>query len=122
MNHLYSFEKLQVWNNARELVKITYKHTLKFPNAELYGLTNQMRRAAVSISSNISEGSGRTSTKDQAHFYQMAYSSLLELLSQYYVSLDLGYLNQNELTTVKHQISMVSNKLNALRKAVMLKD
>jgi four helix bundle protein len=121
MNHLYSFEKLQVWNNARELVKITYKHTLKFPNVELYGLTNQMRRAAVSISSNISEGSGRTSTKDQAHFYQMVYSSLLELLSQYYVSLDLGYLNQNELTTVKHQIFMVSNKLNALRKAVMLK-
>jgi four helix bundle protein len=122
MNHLYSFEKLQVWNNARELVKITYKHTLKFPNVELYGLTNQMRRAAVSISSNISEGSGRTSTKDQARFYQMAYSSLLELLSQYYVSLDLGYLNENELTTVKHHIFMVSNKLNALRKAVMLKN
>ena len=119
MNHVYSFEKLQVWNDARELVKITYKYTLKFPNYELYGLSNQMRRAVVSITSNISEGSGRSSIKDQAHFYQMAYSSLLELLNQFYVSLDLGYLNMDELAKVKDHIFLVSNKLNALRKAVL---
>ena len=119
MNHVYSFEKLQVWNDARELVKITCKYTLIFPNYELYGLTNQMRRAVVSITSNISEGSGRSSIKDQAHFYQMAYSSLLELLNQFYVSFDLGYLNDDELAKVKDHIFLVSNKLNALRKAVL---
>lgn len=119
MNHVYSFEKLQVWNDARQLVKITYKYTLKFPNYELYGLSNQMRRAVVSITSNISEGSGRSSIKDQAHFYQIAYSSLLELLNQFYVSLDLGYLNMDELAKVKDHIFLVSNKLNALRKAVL---
>lgn len=116
--YVYSFEKLEVWNDARELVKITYKDTSKFPNYEIYGLSNQMRRAAISISSNIAEGSGRTSKKDQAHFYQIAFSSLLELLSQYYVAYDLQYINAKDVISTKSQLLKVSNKINALRKII----
>ncbi len=116
--YVYSFEKLEVWNDARELVKITYKNTSKFPNYEIYGLSSQMRRAAISISSNIAEGSGRTSKKDQAHFYQIAFSSLLELLSQYYVAFDLEYTNADAVSSAKSQLLKVSNKINALRKTI----
>ena len=68
MNYKYGFEKLQVWQDARQLVKIIYKLTAKYPSSEKFGLTNQMRRCAVSISSNLAEGTGRNSSKDQAHF------------------------------------------------------
>lgn len=116
--YVYSFEKLQVWNDARELVKITYENTCRFPSHERYALSNQMRRAAISISSNIAEGSGRTSSKDQAHFYQVAFSSLLELVSQYYVALDLDYINTEDVSSAKSQLLKVSNKINALRKMI----
>ena len=116
--YVYSFEKLEVWSDARELVKLTYKNTSAFPNYETYGLSNQMRRAAISISSNIAEGSGRTSKKDQAHFYQIAFSSLLELLSQYYVAFDLEYINADAVCLAKSQLLKVSNKINALRKTI----
>jgi len=75
----YSFEKLRVWNDARELHRQVYRATRSFPHAELYGLTSQMNRAAVSIAANLAEGSSRTSRKDQAHFTQISYGSLTEL-------------------------------------------
>jgi four helix bundle protein len=115
----YSFENLQAWKEAREMVKMTYSITLKFPNAEIYGITNQMRRAAVSVTSNISEGSGRSSKKDQAHFYQIAYSSLLELVNQFYTSYDLNYISQDQLQTMIKMINNVSFKINQLRKATL---
>jgi four helix bundle protein len=116
----YSFEDLDAWKEARELVKITYEITSKFPNSEIYGITSQMRRAAISVSSNISEGAGRFSRKDQAHFYQIAYSSLLELLNQYYTSHDLSYLSIEQLNTLLAVINNVSYKINQLRKAVLM--
>ena len=84
--HIYSFEKLRVWQNAKDLVVEVYKITRNFPDEGKFGLTSQVRRAALSVTANIAEGSGRTSSKDQAHFYQMAYSSLLELLNHFYIS------------------------------------
>ena len=77
MSYIYSFEKLHVWNDARKLVKEIYFITEQFSQSEKFSLTNQMRRASISIVSNIAEGTGRTSAKDQAYFFQIAYSSLI---------------------------------------------
>ena len=117
--YYYGFEKLEVWKDARELVKFTYDITTQFPKNEMYCLTNQMKRAAISICSNLSEGSGRNTSKDQAHFYQMSYSSLLELLNQFYIAFDLEYIEVNDLEQVKLYVFKVSNKINALRKNIL---
>ena len=116
MSFIYSFEKLQVWHDARVMVKKIYLLTQKFPITERYGLTNQMRRAAVGVVSNIAEGAGRTSPKDQAHFYQMAYSGCFELLNQAIISNDLEFIKESDLVDIRKEIEMISNKLNALRK------
>jgi four helix bundle protein len=76
-----------------------------------------MRRASSSISSNISEGSGRTSQKDQAHFYQMAYSSNLELLNHFYTALDLEYIEKDDFINIRNIISALSSQIAALRKS-----
>jgi four helix bundle protein len=75
----YSFEKLEVWQLSRKLVKITYGLTNTFPVEEKFGIINQMRRAAISVSSNISEGSSRSSFKDQARFTVISYGSLIPI-------------------------------------------
>ncbi len=118
MAHLYAFEKLQVWQDSRKLMKGIYEITAKYPNAELFGLSSQMRRAALSISSNLAEGSGRTSKKDQAHFYQISYSSGLELLNQLILSFDLAYINEVDYNTIRNQIEGITNKINALRRNI----
>ena len=116
MSHLFSFEKLQVWQEARILAKMIYLATHSYPKAEVFGITSQMRRAAVSVSSNIAEGSGRTSRKDQARFYQISYSSGLELLNQLILSVDLEYIPNEQYDKIRAQIECVTNKTNALRK------
>ena len=93
----FSFEKLRFWKDLRQLVKEKYTLTKSFPEDEKFGLVSQMRRAVVSVSSNIAEGSSRTSYKDQAHFSQIAYGSLMKLLSQTILSLDLEYIDNKKL-------------------------
>lgn len=114
-NHIYSFEKLMVWQKAREFVSMVYKITAKFPDEEKFGLINQTRRASVSIVANIAEGSARTSYRDQSHFMQIAYSSLMEVLSHFYIAFDLGYIDAEILVNIKNNIFDISNLLNALR-------
>jgi len=121
MPHKFSFERLEVWQDARKLANMIYEHTKSFPDNEKFGLTNQMRRAAISVSSNIAEGSSRISTKDQAHFYQIAFSSLMELLNQIIISSDLKYLDELSEEGFRTQIDKVANKLNALRKSALNK-
>ncbi len=116
MKMKYSFEKLEVWHDARELTKTIYKLTIRFPDVEKFGITNQMRRSAISVSSNIVKGSYRTSGRDKSNFMTIAYSSLMELLNQIIVSLDLSYITEQEYIEVREQIEKVSNKLNALTK------
>ncbi|MFN0293165.1 four helix bundle protein [Pedobacter helvus] len=79
MNYTYTFEKLEVWQLSRSFVKELYEITKSFPKDEQYGLTSQIRRAAVSISSNIAEVSSRLTTKDKAHFTMIAFSSTMEV-------------------------------------------
>jgi four helix bundle protein len=96
-----TFEDLEVWQKSRELTLSIYQLTKKFPAEELYGLVSQMRRASISVSSNIAEGFARRQAKDKERFYVIASASLSELLSQLIVSEDLGYITPNELTNTK---------------------
>jgi four helix bundle protein len=114
--YTYSFEKLEVWKDSKELTKLIYMVTEKFPKNEIYVIVPQMRRAAISISSNIAEGCGRTNTKDQAHFYQIAYSSTIELLNQLIIAFELKFMSDDQYVETRLVIERVSNKINALRK------
>ena len=114
--HSFSFEKLKVWQESRYITKRIYLLTKEFPAVEKFGLTNQLRRAAVSVCSNIAEGSSRTTQKDQAYFYQMAYSSLMEVLNQLIISVDLEYLNEKAYNETREKIEKIANMINALRK------
>lgn len=117
--YTYAFEKLSVWQNSRELSKLVYYLTNIFPENEKYGLVSQMRRAAISVSSNIAEGSSRKTDKDQAHFYTIAYSSLVELLNQLILSLDIGLIDDEKYSELRAQIELISNQLNGLRKSAL---
>lgn len=117
----YSFEKLHVWTDIRKMITAIYTITGSFPEKEKYSLVVQMRRAAISISSNLAEGTSRTGLRDQAHFYQFAYSSLMELLSQLIVSHDLAFVSKEEYLDIRQQMEIISNKINALRKSALKK-
>lgn len=113
--HLYSFEKLNVWQESRQLVKEIYVLLQFFPSEEKFGLAAQMKRAAVSVSSNIAEGATRSSFKEQCHFYTIAYGSLIELLNQLVLSVDLGFVAAAAYETLRTKIERTGNMLNALR-------
>ena len=109
---------MSVWQNARKFTKSIYEVTLKFPSEEKFGLVTQMRRAAISVSSNIAEGSSRATTKDQSHFYNTAYSSLMEVLSQVILSGDLGFISDEEMESMRESIETISFQLASLRKSL----
>ena len=91
---VYLFEKLEVWQHARKLAVWTYSMTKKFPSEEKFGLIIQMRRAAISIASNLAEGTSRKTSKDQSHFSTIAYSSTIELLNDLIISNDLSFIEE----------------------------
>ena len=116
-SYIFSFEKLDVWQISRKLTLEIYKITNSFPDEEKYGLTNQLRRASVSIVSNLAEGSGRTNKNDKARFTQIAYGSLTEVLCQLIIAKDLKYITNYKLDELRITIEEISNKLNALRRS-----
>lgn len=95
-----SYKELDVWLVARELAKEVYRITTTFPKEEMYGIVNQMRRSAVSISSNIAEGFGRNSKTDSIRFFIIARGSLFELETQLYISLDLNFISKEIFDTI----------------------
>ena len=113
--YIYSFEKLEVWNESKEFTKSIYKLTSTFPDSERFGLVTQLRRASVSICSNIAEGSARKSFKDKAHFTTMAFSSTVEVLNQLILSFELDFIEEKDYLKLRQDIESVTNKLNGLR-------
>ncbi len=112
------YRELIVWQKAMDLVEMIYHTSVKFPKEELYGLTSQIRRASVSIPSNIAEGQGRRTTRDFLHFLGMAYGSVKEVETQVLIAERLGYIDKNhslklvEATTeVARLISGLTNSL-----------
>lgn len=112
--HKYPFEKLEVWQQAKDLVKEVYFCTKKFPSEEKYGLVSQLNRAVLSVSSNIAEGASRKSSKDQGHFYHMAYSSLMEVLSQLIIAQELNFITEEEYISLRSRINAIAPRLSAL--------
>lgn len=118
MDYKYSFEKLEIWQIARKLTSEIYKITRDFPEDEKYGIVNQLRRACISICSNIAEGNSRTSNKEKTYFFQIAYSSSMEVLNQIIISNDLNYLGEPDLKKLREIVEKLSNKINALHKNI----
>lgn len=111
----FGFEKLEVWQEARKLTAEIYKLTAAFPEREKFSLTNQLRRASVSVAANIAEGTARLTPKDQARFSSVAYGSLMETLSHLITSADLGFITEQQLLLVRNMIQPLSLKINNLR-------
>ena len=109
-----SYRNLIAWQKAKELALDIYSCTRKFPKDEIYGLTSQMRRAAISVPSNIAEGKGRRSRKDFAHFLYQARGSLLELETQLAIARDLGYLDADTFDKSLSKAEEVGRILNGL--------
>lgn len=105
---------LIIYQKAKELVIQVYKLLEQFPDAERFALCNQLRRAVVSIPSNIAEGMGRVSNKDQAHFLNIAYGSLMEVYAQLDIAHDLGYLNNETFNQVESDIEEISKMISAM--------
>ncbi|MCX7551985.1 four helix bundle protein [Xanthomarina sp. F2636L] len=114
--HVYSFEKLEVWKESIQLAIKTYKTTNFFPSEEKFGLTSQMRRCSISVSSNIAEGTSRATNNDKAHLMTMAYSSAIELLNQSIISKELHFITNDDYLAIRYEIESITNKINALRK------
>ncbi len=112
----YSFENLEVWKVSRKFVVEVYKIQSLFPPFEKYGLGDQLRRAVISIPSNIAEGNSRTSLKEQIHFIEIAYGYLMEVYCQLIISYDLKYINEKQLERCKCLISQIGGMLNGLRR------
>jgi four helix bundle protein len=97
---MHNFRNLLIWQKARILVKTSYILTENFPKKEFWSITNQIRRAAVSIPSNIAEGSGKSSNRDFARFLEISISSCFELETQFILSFDLGYISEATLMEI----------------------
>jgi four helix bundle protein len=117
-----NFEDLEVWQKAIDLAVEIYSITKTYPKEELYALSNQMRRAASSISANIAEGYGRYNIKEKTQFYKITNGSLLEVKSFCYLSQKLGYITVEELDTILLGIVPLQKQLNALIRAVGAKN
>lgn len=111
-----TFKDLFAWQEAHALALMVYKLTDTFPQKEIFGLVSQMRRCAVSISSNIAEGFGRTTSKDKAQFYSISYGSLNELSSQLLIAHDVGLVSSRIYQVTDEQINTVGRLLNGLKK------
>jgi four helix bundle protein len=109
-----SYRDLKVWQRAIQMTLSIYRLTIAFPQEELFGLTTQLRRASVSVASNIAEGYGRGSTGEYKQFLGMARGSNLEVQTQIFIASELGYGNPALLTEAENLSNEVSKMLNAL--------
>ena len=110
------YTDLEVWQKSRTLASTIYNLTKEFPKDELFGLTNQMRRSAVSVPSNIAEGCGRNHTKDSLQFFYIARGSLYELETQLYLDFDQNYMEESKLKHILHDILTCKKLLNGFIK------
>ena len=111
----YSYKTLNVYKDAKALVVEVYRLLKQYPVEERYALCDQVRRAAISITSNIAEGMSRYSDKEKAHFLEIAYASMMEVESQLDISVDLEYISKEQFSAMTEKINAVGKQLSALR-------
>jgi four helix bundle protein len=114
------YTELEVWKKARAFASHIYLLTVKFPKEETYGLTSQLRRCAISIASNIAEGSGRQHAKETVHFLAIARGSLYELETQLYISNDINIISDEHLSNCLKEIEMLGKLINGYIRYVSL--
>jgi len=112
---MFAFQKLETYQLSKEFVKEIYTLINTFPDTERFALCNQIRRAAVSIPSNVAEGVSRKSDKEKAHFIEISYGSLMEVLCQMEISKELGYLTESQFENVEIMTEKLSKLLVSLR-------
>lgn len=115
MNTKSNYRTLMAYTEAKELVKIVYTLLKKFPKEEQYAICDQLRRAVISIPSNVAEGMGRFSQKEQVHFIEIAFGSLMEVGAQMDVACDLKYITVEDLYIIDQKIDVVASLLSGLR-------
>jgi len=115
---MFNFEKLEVWQKSIDFADFIYRVTKAFPDDERYGLTNQMRRAAVSISSNIAEGTSRHSRDDYARFLEIATGSIFEVVSQSFLAQRQNYLSEKDSQALYTAAEEQSRMLSGLRRSL----
>lgn len=113
----FPHEKLAVWQDARRLVKAVYAITRTYPKSEAFGLTSQLNRAIVSVACNLAEGSARTGARDQSHFSQLAYSSLMEVSCLLTLSTDLDLIAVEPQQQIQSENRVLSARIHKLRQA-----
>ena len=113
-NYIYGFEKLSVWQSTRSFTKEMYLMTKSFPKDEVFGITSQMRRATISISCNLVEGSARKSPREQNRFYEIAYGSAVEVLNLLILSNDLEFLSNENYGVLRNALEKVTYQINRL--------
>jgi len=118
---MFTFEKLDVWQKAIAFADAVYARTKAYPSDERFGLTNQMRRAAVSISSNLAEGTSRTSKQDFARFIEIATGSVFEVVSQSFISRRQGFLNEAAFQAIYTDAEELGKMLSGLRSSILEK-
>lgn len=111
----YSYKNLNVYQDAKAFVVAVYKLVDDFPEKEKFALCNQIRRAAISVTSNIAEGVSRTSVKEKIHFLEIAYASMMEVDSQLDISVDLQYIDIAQYESINKQINNIGRQLSVLR-------
>jgi four helix bundle protein len=116
---MFNFEKLETWQKAINFADVVYQLTRAFPADERFGLTNQMRRAAVSIASNIAEGSARTSRTDNARFLEIATGSLFEVVSQSFIGRRQGFLSGADFQQLYAAAEEQGKMLSGLRRSIL---
>lgn len=121
MNETYQFENLDAWKKAKELTVLIYQLLAKFPSHERFDLCSQVRRAAISVPSNIAEGSGRISYKEKIHFLEIAYGSLMETYCQLLIAVELNYISNDDLEQIKPSIFNTSRLISGLRRSYISK-
>jgi four helix bundle protein len=115
---MFNFEKLETWQDAIAFADLVYELTRNFPDAERFGLTNQMRRAAVSVSSNLAEGCSRSSRVDYARFVEIATGSVFEVVSQSTIGRNQGFLDPDQYQRLYQAAEKQSRMLSGLRKSL----
>lgn len=115
MNEDFSYRNLRVYQQAKSLVIYVYKLLRFLPKEEQYALCDQLRRAVVSIPSNIAEGMGRSSIKEQIHFIEIAFGSLNEVMCQLELAMELNFITEEQLIESEEQIKTIAQMLSGLR-------
>lgn len=115
LQYNYTYRKLNVYQLSKTLVRNIYGLTAEFPVNEKYALSDQMRRAVVSVPSNIAEGTSKTSPKEQYHFLEISYGSLMELMCQMEIAFDLHYISKDEFSQIEEEIGNIYKMLSSMQ-------